>query len=410
MKIVHITAKSKGGAGIAAFRLFQSLQNYKDIEVAFVSLDKTVNYKGVLMNDTFFKYKKPSLIKKIYIKFKHTFFITKSIILRRKLNQLKSNLKYEIVSLPFSHIKLKDHPLVQEADIIHLHWIGDFVDFDHFFNENSKKIVWTFHDMNPFLGVFHYENDHYINYNLIKGLNNEVTTFKNKYVNKSNISGIIYPSKWLLAKENNFLIDKKIAKYLIPYAINLNHYKILDKTPLFSKYQIKPGSLVLLFVADNTQVYRKGVDLLFDALTLITTNITLLTVGSGSVPSFDNHHVINLGKINCEKTMVEIFNLADAFIMPSREDNLPNVMLESLACGVPVITFNNSGAESHVLNHSTGILVNEISSFALKEGIELFIKSHKQFDKIHISNYAKKHFAPENIAKKHIAIYNHVLE
>ena len=44
-------------------------------------------------------------------------------------------------------------------DIIHLHWIGGFVDIPTFFKHVKKPIIWTLHDMNPFQGGFHYKDD-----------------------------------------------------------------------------------------------------------------------------------------------------------------------------------------------------------------------------------------------------------
>ena len=62
-----------------------------------------------------------------------------------------------LFSIPYSeYTSLVDHPLVQEADIIHLHWIAGFVDYPTFFKKVDKPIVWTIHDENPGLGGSHY--------------------------------------------------------------------------------------------------------------------------------------------------------------------------------------------------------------------------------------------------------------
>ena len=409
MKIVHVTSKTKGGAGVAALRLFKALQNFSDVQVAFVSIDKTINYNGDIINDAFFSYLKPTLFKRANLKLANIFFPTKAFLYRKKLNKFKGQLNCEIASLPFSHFKLHNHPLVQEADVIHLHWVGDFIDYKSFFSSVNKKLIWTFHDMNPFQGIFHYENDHFENYDLIRKLDHEIINYKKLQLKKSTLSCLIFPSNWILnkAKEKTNLIDIKLAN--VPYTIDFNFFKILDKQKLRKNFNIDSSSPVLLFVADRIDVHRKGVDLLFDALKLMDTQVTIITVGSGNVPNFVNHKVVNFGRIEDQNTMAEVFNLADAFVMPSREDNLPNVMLESLACGVPVISFLNSGAKDFVIDDKTGVLIHEISAIALKDGIEMFIKNSNGYDPRYIFEFAKKHFNPELVVNKHINIYRTVL-
>lgn len=405
MKIVHITSKAKGGAGVAAFRLFEALQNFGDVQVAFVAIDKTIDFDGNVIKDSFFTYNKPTLLKRLILKFEHIFFYKKSVAFRKKLNKILPQLNCEIATLPFSHFKVENHPLVNEADVIHLHWVGDLIDYKHFFTTVNKNIIWTCHDMNPFLGLFHYENDHKKNYDLVRKLDEEIINFKKIYIRKSKLINFIFPSIWLLNKTKEYFDINGIPAVNISYAIDLNIFKIHDKIKLRKQFNIETTNTVLLFVADNIDSYRKGVDLLFEALNLIDSHVTLITVGSGNVPNFENHHIVNFGRIENQNTMAEVYNLADAFVMPSREDNLPNVMLESLACGVPVVSFANSGAEDFVTDNKTGVLIHEISANALKDGIETFIKNSHNYDSRYISKFAEKHFNPDLVVKKHIDIY-----
>ncbi|MDR2993391.1 MAG: hypothetical protein LBV11_06090, partial [Bacillus cereus] len=77
---------------------------------------------------------------------------------KKKLDKLEG--KYEIASIPFSSYRLENHPLIKEADIIHLHWIADnFLNYPTFFKNIKQPIVWTLHDINPFRGIFHFDGD-----------------------------------------------------------------------------------------------------------------------------------------------------------------------------------------------------------------------------------------------------------
>ena len=59
-------------------------------------------------------------------------------------------------TLPISEYKVHLHSLIDWADIIHLHWIQDFIDFPTFFANVHKPILWTCHDLNPMMGGFHH--------------------------------------------------------------------------------------------------------------------------------------------------------------------------------------------------------------------------------------------------------------
>lgn len=152
MKILHITTKSKGGAGIAALRLHHALVQ-SGISSAYLSTDLTINYNNNSIQDSFFNYKKPSFSKKLLLKIQMLLFPSAFQKAKKHLSDLEEQLHYEMLSLPYSKNDLNKHKLVQEADIINLHWVGGILDYDSFFSINNKPIVWTLHDMNPFFGI-----------------------------------------------------------------------------------------------------------------------------------------------------------------------------------------------------------------------------------------------------------------
>ena len=157
LKVLHLTTSSKGGAGIAALRLHEALRE-QGLASAYVSKNLTIDFTGISINDPFFLYRIPSISKKIVNKIKSLFFLSEAQKLQRKLTGLKDSLDYEMLSTAFSNFKMENHPLVKEADILHLHWVSGLIDFDTFFKKCKKPIIWTLHDMNPFQGFFHYEN------------------------------------------------------------------------------------------------------------------------------------------------------------------------------------------------------------------------------------------------------------
>lgn len=100
--------------------------------------------------------------------------------LRKYVQKFSS--KFEIATYPESLYRIEEHPLVKEADIVHLHWVANFLNYPTFFKKIQKPIIWTLHDMNPFQGLFHYKNDEM---NLEKELGNIDNKILKKKLNLS---------------------------------------------------------------------------------------------------------------------------------------------------------------------------------------------------------------------------------
>jgi glycosyltransferase involved in cell wall biosynthesis len=139
--------------------------------------------------------------------------------------------------------------------------------------------------------------------------------------------------------------------------------------------------------------------------TLVTTNQTYQLVSDntgddrgtfkGTITYYcqtKNLDIRLLGNISDDKKLMEYYSLADAFIIPSREDNLPNVMLESFACGTPVIGFPIGGVNEHVIDYQTGLLAKDISSDALAECIKQFSLNHHLFNSLFIGQWLLNDF------------------
>ncbi len=165
-------------------------------------------------------------------------------------------------------------------------------------------------------------------------------------------------------------------------------------------------NIIFLFVAQSVNIYRKGFDLLADALkNLKHLSITLLVLGDADNLHIDGVDIRRLGIIDDNEKLAYFYSNADAFIIPSREDNLPNVMLEALACGTPVIGFPIGGIKEHVNDFKTGLLAEEVSSESLGKAIEMFCKTKDRFNREQISEYAFDNFNEKIIAAKYLKIY-----
>ena len=371
MKILHITTSDSGGAGIAAKRIHFGL------------LDSGVNSKLLVLSNPKDKREifafRSLIVRKILDRTlkSFTFFLPQNLKLLNQTSGVKGD--FEIFTTPLTLYKVEEHPLVQEADIIHLHWISNFINYPTFFSTlgKNKKFVWTFHDMNPFMGGFHYQGDYQANPHLLP-IENVIREIKYKsYLNipDSNMH-VIYLNKWMKEKSEEYKTFSRFPSSIIPNGLDSESFKPFTKDTSRESLGIPLTTKVLMFGCQAIRIKRKGFDLLSDALKIILNKsdvqLTLLTIGE-SLPDMDLHRnvkVIELGYVSDLKKLRMAYSASDFFILPSLEDNLPNVMLESWACGTPVISFANGGMKDHIKNGMNGYLITDLTAVALAERIE----------------------------------------
>ncbi|MFT6685017.1 MAG: glycosyltransferase involved in cell wall biosynthesis [Bacteroidia bacterium] len=398
MKIVHISTYDSGGAAVAAIRLHKELLK-ENIESSFLcaygSKEDIPNYYQESPVKTPLLYR---VLNKLGIP------ITQNQKYWKRMQALEGT--FEIVTLPFQDADFSEHPLVKEADVIHFHFIAYFIDIPSFMKKVKKPIVWTLHDMNPFSGCFHYDNDVKNNIKNFKKLEDELTSIKTKAYASHDKMKIVGPSHWMkeLAEDSKVFGDKEHVQ--IYYCIDTNVFKYRDKQEMRVKHQLPADKTILLFVSADIDNYRKGFDLLVKAANqLKSQDYLLLCIGKVSEETKSISNCQNLGSIYDERKMAEIYAAADVFVMPSREDNLPNTMLESLCCGTPMITFSNGGMKDEVVTGENGVLIDIIESNKLMEAIENVINNKYHFDSEAISENAQVRYNPKKQVKEQIELY-----
>jgi glycosyltransferase involved in cell wall biosynthesis len=427
LKVVHINTNLNGGAARAAYRIHDALLK-NGIQSSFLNIatgDDNKSKNLFIENVRPVKEDKSFIdkqFKKVQFRFKKYLGIQlksrrekeseKREYFYSELKRIKELLNCEIATLPFSCFNILENPLLQEADIIHLHWVAGMLDYPTFFKNNKKPIVWTLHDMNPFQGLFHYKEDEIRNNGIAKTLDNKILALKNKAIkNRRCKMTLVTPSKWLLAEAKNSKIFSDSKGVCINYPIDEILFSAQGKTGSRNENNIPEKNTVFLFVAEVVTFNRKGFDLLEEALNLIKDMpITLFVLGNMKDLKINDIDIRFLGSIKDDKLLSIYYSQVDAFIIPSREDNLPNVLLESLSCGTPVIGFPVGGIKEHVREFETGLLADDISSKALADTIVKFCSNKSKFDRNIIRDYSIKHFNERLIAEQYIYLYNEILE
>ena len=281
--------------------------------------------------------------------------------------------------------------LVQEADILHLHWTNSgFLSIKKLKELLSlgKPIVWTLHDMWTFTGGCHYsgECDHFKDqcgncFFLRKPGPDDLSHSgwlkkADMYSATKNIS-FVACSKWLggVAQQSSLLKDYNIQA--IPNPIDTTIFSPKKKDGIRAKRNIDPNKKIILFGAANINDRRKGISYLVDALQLLKLNYKIdeqvEMVIFGKNKSFDTaslpFRVHELNLITSQQEIAEVYSMADVFVTPSIEDNLPNTVMESLSCGTPVVAFDTGGIPEMVDHLQNGYLAKFKDSNDMAKGL-----------------------------------------
>lgn len=335
---------------------------------------------------------------------------------------LKSRPKgLEWYSFPDSKSDITQSELYDETDIINLHWVANFLDYKSFFEKNTKPVVWTLHDMNPFTCGEHFEEEYLgideFGFPIKREKSKEETRFDKENIaikllalsNVDNLS-IVAPSEWLAEKARKSEAFKNKPIFCIPNGLDSEIYTPRDKNYSRELLSIPKDKHVILFVSDSIDKYRKGFDFLKKAFEkLADPNLVLCAIGdkNNELAAIDN--VLGLGTIYDERLMSVAYSAADVFVIPSLMDNLPNTVLESLMCGTPVIGFPVGGIPDMVQDGVNGFITEEVSVDSLVKTINKFLNNPSRFNEIEIRENALKKYDKKVQSKEYIDLFTSVL-
>lgn len=391
MKILTINTKfSGGGAAKIAYTIHKSINDTKSNESLFIAgygEEKDKNCRKI--NKDIFKYLSAL-----------SFRVTAN-----ELNIVDDIEKY-----------------IVEADIIHIHNLhGYYVNYDKVFKliiKYDKPIVWTLHDIWSFTGrcaiatkceEWRYGCKKCNCKNLypksIRDKSSQTYQEKKRIFEKLNKDKtiIVTPSKWLmkLAKQS-MLKEFKIIN--IPNGIRIDGNTNYDKSLLRKKYRIPIDRDVVLFIAANPNDELKGIKLLFKSMELLGDKI-FISVGSKIKCNYKN--LIQMGYIDSNEKMNEIYQLSDLYVNPSLSENFPTTNLEAFCNKTPVIGFRVGGVEEQ-LQGSCGIIVDNIDDIKLYKAIDKFFEN-KELNQFIIDNaYDKclKNYSYDKFINDYMSLYN----
>ncbi len=328
---------------------------------------------------------------------------------------------------------IAQHPLVQQADIINPHWINQgFLSLRNLrqLAALGKPLVWNIHDMWAFTGGCHYSGE-CTNYLRACGdcpfvknpgpadLSHRVWQRKSQQFPEN--LHIVASSDWLAecARSSSLLRDRPVHSIPIPVDTQVFTPATPERRQQFREaHGIAPGKIILLFVAIKVSETRKGFQYLKAALDRLRVehpalDLEVVVLGNSdpAIAEALPYPVHALGMVREAARMAQVYAAADVFVIPSLEDNLPNTVLESLACGTPVAGFDTGGIPQMVGHQREGFIAPRADSAALADGIRWVVQGPVPLAALRQAarQKAETHYANSVVAKQYLRLYEDLL-
>lgn len=259
-------------------------------------------------------------------------------------------------------------------DVVHLHWLADgFVDVRELVSL-GRPLVWTFHDLWAFTGGCHYAGDCRRYTDTcgccpLLGSRTEADLSRRGWERKQTAyAGLrlvgVAPSRWMHAAAAESSLWRGRDVRVVPNGIDLAQFASADQAEARRGLGLPTGRVVVLAGAsDFRRDPRKGIDLfagLAQRLSVLDpARYAFVTFGTGGAEKYEfkGVEITELGAIEDPEKLASAYAAADVFVAPSREDNLPNTLLEALACGTPAASFQLGGVPDIVDDAEDGFLV-----------------------------------------------------
>jgi glycosyltransferase involved in cell wall biosynthesis len=274
------------------------------------------------------------------------------------------------------------------CDLVNLHWVGGgFLDHLSFFERYPKNVplVWRLADMGALTGGCHYDRGcgkfaascgacPQLGSNDPKDLSFQVWSRKLLSLRGVGSAGlhVVGTSRWIAAEAKRSSLFERFPVSVIPNGLDTDDFAPRDKSFCRDLWDIPRNAKVVLFAAESLANVRKGFAHLVDALAGLSgiENLLLVSVGGGKTELPSGLSLRGLGKVTNDRMLSTIYSAADVFVIPSLQESFGQTVIESLACGTPVVGFDSGGIPDMVRPGETGWLAPTGDTQALRQAMD----------------------------------------
>ena len=324
-------------------------------------------------------------------------------------------------------------PEFREADVIHLEWVNQgmlSLKSIRRILRSGKPMVWTMHDLWPATGICHVtlgcqsyiggcQRCKYLpRHHAARDLSTRIYARKKQLYASGSIH-FVACSKWLgaQARQSGLLTGQHVA--CIPNPIDTHIYNNMNAREARRRCRLPEDKHVILFVSQRVTMQRKGISFFAEALQQLVnehperkddTVVAILGGHADEVTPLLPLPAFPLGYVSDERRIVEVYNAADVFVNPSLDENLPNTIMEAMACGVPCVGFRVGGIPEMIDHGQNGYVAKYRDADDLERGIH-WVLCEADYAALSAQAVAKVHrcYSQRAVAMRYIDEYNQAL-
>lgn len=290
-----------------------------------------------------------------------------------ELNRRLTGRRVHLFSMGLLGARVRSHPLVRQADILHLHWVNAGFLSTATIGRLGKPVVWTLRDMWPFTGGCHYPMDceRYASgcgacplYGATFAKDRTYWLFRHKKRSFSRLSRL-YPvgiSPWVaeVARRSPLFENREVS--WIWNGVDLGDFPAIGKVEAREALKIDPQGSYFAFGAVNQAYPYKGYHQLREAVRHFVATAPhkgrvpgFLVFGRGGEDLADlGVKVRHFGIVRDNALLNQIYAAADAFLMPSVQEAFGKTIVEALSSGTPVVCFDATGPRDMIAHEKEG--------------------------------------------------------
>jgi glycosyltransferase involved in cell wall biosynthesis len=411
MTVWHLNTSIVGGAAIAARRIHESVKlsgcRSKFFHLGTERIGTDVDtLPGLARNSKF-----TSVAERLRVEW-----------LRRRWRPAPA---FDFYLLPWPGTALPREVSTENSTILHFHWMQGWLNY-RALGKKGAKVVLTLHDMNAFTGgcIYGWECGRHVQGcgecpqllgRSAADLSRRVAKRKADFWRSLEVH-VVAPSRWMIEQARRSAALKNAASFThIPYGLDLEAFHPLSKPLARQALGWDEGIPTVLFgAASGSSDRRKGYDLLVQALHLLKPDslVRLLTFGHsephGELPP--SVQLIHLGQLSSDRVQALVYSAADVTVVPSLQDNSPQVILESFACGTPVLGTNVGGIPELIVPGETGCLASATSESLAAKMVELIQdRKHLLYQGARAREYVERNHTLERQGRAYCSLYADVL-